>query len=219
MMPFVLSHKPLRRYSIIGVWDAGWDEAARAEMYVGEVMLRIGSSCRSNTSVPEFKREDLADDAQTVVLELAFNNIVRNGLPFKNSSSLVSIVTGHGVLIRTFNLAYKNDFDRLSKIVSEKKLVKDHEPGFRAQSNKGADALGGDRCPSFGIGLDLVFLMTKESDGGISHISVRRFPVPVHLRSDVEQFTFPSNIPVADREIVGVRVLALIPYLRYKMHE
>ena len=79
----------------------------------------------------------------------------------------------------------------------------------------GIDILDQQTCPSFGLGLDLIFSMTKDSVDGYPHISARKFPVPTHLHPVIEAFDYPDDIPTDDRVIVGVKVLALLPYRRY----
>ena len=212
-----ISHDNLIRKhsSVIGVWDKGWDDGPSAEINIGGVMNSIGTACRANVSVPEKARNDFAEDVQTAVLELAFNNIVRNGLPFKNSASLITAVSGRGLLIRTCNLAYFRDYCRLADRVKIAKLQKDHSFDLDRAVGPGVDALDQEICPSFGGGLDLIFSMTKDSSEGYPHISVRKFPIPNHLRSAVEMFDYPDGIRPDERIIVGIKVLALIPYRRY----
>ena len=204
-----------RHSSIIGIWDKGWDGGASAEINMGDVLARIGTACRANESVPEDARNDFAEDVQTAILELAFNNIVRNGLPFKNSASLITAVSGHGLLIRTCNLAYYRDYCRLADRVKRAKRQKNHQINFENAVKGGIEALNQKLCPSFGVGLDLILSMTKDSGEGCPHISVRKFPIPKHLRAVVGAFDYPEDIKPDDRVIVGVKVLVLIPYRRY----
>ena len=200
---------------IIGIWDRGWDEAPSAEINIGTVLDRIGSVCRSNLCVPKQSRNDFAEDAQTAVLELAFNNIVRNGLPFKNSASLITKVHNRGLLIRTYNLAYYREFRRLSDRIDQVKIGSRRGFSVSEAVILGAKILDQDTCPSFGGGLDLVFAMTRDSEDACPHISARKFSVPNHLRPAVDAFIYPDDIAPTDRVIVGVRLLALIPYHRY----
>ena len=113
----------MKHSSVIGLWNKGWEDASSAEVNICEVLNEIGAACRTNTSVPDEARNNFAEDAQTAVLELAFNNIVRNGLPFKNSASLVTAISDHGLLIRTYNLAYERDYRRLARKLIKARIV------------------------------------------------------------------------------------------------